>query len=109
MIISHQLADRCLWDLKAELEQYGRPTRTAIVDMSDSGQVGFAMSSAYVAAKHAVVGITKAAAWERAADGTRETAVGPGSNMTPLHVPPAPNAKAIASAGTVSAHSIVVC
>jgi hypothetical protein len=47
MIISHQLADRCLWDLKAEpleaataeLEQYGRPTRTALVDVSDSGPV----------------------------------------------------------------------
>ena len=37
----------CLWDLKpelletavGELEQYGRPTRTAIVDVSDSEQV----------------------------------------------------------------------
>jgi 2-dehydro-3-deoxy-L-rhamnonate dehydrogenase (NAD+) len=170
MIISHQLADRCLWDLKAEplaaataeLEQYGRPTRTAMVDVSDSGQVngameavandlgrvdivvanagiggeqkptaeysdaswhqvigvnldgvfytqragiqamrrngggsvinmasilgqvGFAMSSAYVAAKHAVVGLTKSAAWEHAADGIRVNAVGPGFIMTPL-------------------------
>ena len=41
----------CLWDLKpellevavAELEQYGRPTRTAIVDVSDSEQVNTAM------------------------------------------------------------------
>ena len=41
----------CLWDLKAEpleaaaaeLEQYGRPTRTAMVDVSDSGQVSGAM------------------------------------------------------------------
>jgi NAD(P)-dependent dehydrogenase (short-subunit alcohol dehydrogenase family) len=160
----------CLWDLKAEpleaaaaeLEQYGRPTRTAMVDVSDSGQVtgameaaandlgrvdivvanagiggeqkptaeysdaswhqvigvnldgvfytqragihamrrngggsvinmasvlgqvGFAMSSAYVAAKHAVVGMTKAAAWEHAADGVRVNAVGPGFIMTPL-------------------------
>jgi NAD(P)-dependent dehydrogenase (short-subunit alcohol dehydrogenase family) len=160
----------CLWDLKAEpletaaadLEQYGRPTRTAIVDVSDSGQVsgameevadglgrvdivvanagiggeqkptaeysdaswhhvigvnldgvfytqragilamrrngggsvinmasilgqvGFAMSSAYVAAKHAVVGLTKSAAWEHAADGIRVNAVGPGFIMTPL-------------------------
>ena len=160
----------CLWDLKAEalgtavaeLEQYGNPTRTAIVDVSDSdqvtrameevvdalgrvdivvanaglggeikstaeysdaswhrvigvnldgvfytqragiqamrrsgggsvinmasilGQVGFAMSSAYVAAKHAVVGMTKAAAWEHAADGVRVNAVGPGFIITPL-------------------------
>ena len=41
----------CLWDLKgealeagvAELEQYGRPTSTATVDVSDSGQVNGAM------------------------------------------------------------------
>jgi 2-dehydro-3-deoxy-L-rhamnonate dehydrogenase (NAD+) len=43
----------CLWDLKAEpleaaaaeLEQYGRPTRTAMVDVSDSGQVNGAMEA----------------------------------------------------------------
>ena len=48
------------------------------------GQVGFAMSSAYVAAKHGVLGMTKAAAWEHAADGIRVNAVGPGFIMTPL-------------------------
>jgi 2-dehydro-3-deoxy-L-rhamnonate dehydrogenase (NAD+) len=48
------------------------------------GQVGFTMSSAYVAAKHGVVGVTKAAAWEHAADGIRINAVGPGFIMTPL-------------------------
>ena len=160
----------CLWDLNAEalqtaaaeLEQYGRPTRTAVVDVSDSdrvseameavvndlgrvdivvanagiggeqkptaeysdaswhkvigvnldgvfytqragiqamrrngggsvinmasilGQVGFAMSSAYVAAKHGVLGMTKAAAWEHAADNVRVNAVGPGFILTPL-------------------------
>ena len=159
-----------VWDLNseqlesaaAELEQYGRPTRTAVVDVSDSeqvnaameavandlgrvdivvanagiggeqkptaeysdagwrqvigvnldgvfytqragiramkrngggsvinmasilGMVGFAMSSAYVAAKHGVLGMTKAAAWEHAADGVRVNAVGPGFIMTPL-------------------------
>jgi len=159
-----------IWDLNsdqlestaAELEQYGRPTRTAVVDVSDSeqvnaameaaandlgrvdivvanagiggeqkptaeysdagwrqvigvnldgvfytqragiqamkrngggsvinmasilGMVGFAMSSAYVAAKHGVLGMTKAAAWEHAADGVRVNAVGPGFIMTPL-------------------------
>ena len=48
------------------------------------GQVGFAMSSAYVAAKHGVLGMTKAAAWEHAADGVRVNAVGPGFILTPL-------------------------
>jgi NAD(P)-dependent dehydrogenase (short-subunit alcohol dehydrogenase family) len=47
------------------------------------GQVGFAMSSAYVAAKHGVLGMTKAAAWEHAADNIRVNAVGPGF-MAPL-------------------------
>jgi NAD(P)-dependent dehydrogenase (short-subunit alcohol dehydrogenase family) len=48
------------------------------------GSVGFAMSSAYVAAKHGVVGMTKAAAWEHAADGIRVNAVGPAFIRTPL-------------------------
>ena len=48
------------------------------------GQVGFAMSSAYTAAKHGVVGMTKAAAWEHAADKIRVNAVGPGFIKTPL-------------------------
>src|SRR6476469_11220707 len=48
------------------------------------GQVGFANSSAYVAAKHGVVGMTKSAAWEHAGDGIRVNAVGPGFIMTPL-------------------------
>ena len=48
------------------------------------GMVGFAMSSADVAAKHGVLGMTKAAAWEHAADGVRVNAVGPGFSMTPL-------------------------
>jgi NAD(P)-dependent dehydrogenase (short-subunit alcohol dehydrogenase family) len=85
-------------------EQYGRPTRTAIVDVSDSGQVGFAMSSAYVAAKHAVVGITKAAAWEHAADGIRVNAVGPGFIMTRCMII-AHQSPTRSSASTVSAHS----
>jgi len=156
------ISDDALSDAAAELEQYGRQTHTAVVDVADSarvdeameevastlgrvdivvanagiggeqkpsaeysddawhtvigvnldgvfytqragiramrrngggsvinmasilGQVGFTMSSAYVAAKHGVVGITKAAASEHAADGVRVNAVGPGFILTPL-------------------------
>jgi len=48
------------------------------------GQVGYAGSTAYAAAKHGVVGLTQTAAWEHAADGIRINAVGPGFINTPL-------------------------
>ncbi|HPN71167.1 MAG TPA: SDR family oxidoreductase [Saprospiraceae bacterium] len=48
------------------------------------GAVGFAGSSAYTAAKHGVLGITKAAALEYSAQGIRINAVGPGFIETPL-------------------------
>ena len=57
----------------------------SIINMASIlGMVGFAMSSAYVAAKHGVVGMTKAAAWEHAAEHIRVNAVGPGFIRTPL-------------------------
>jgi NAD(P)-dependent dehydrogenase (short-subunit alcohol dehydrogenase family) len=48
------------------------------------GSVGFATSSAYVAAKHGVVGLTKSAAIEYSAQGVRVNSVGPGFIDTPL-------------------------
>jgi NAD(P)-dependent dehydrogenase (short-subunit alcohol dehydrogenase family) len=56
-----------------------------IVNMASIlGKVGFVGSSAYVAAKHGVVGLTEAAAVEYAAKGVRVNAVGPGFIKTPL-------------------------
>jgi NAD(P)-dependent dehydrogenase (short-subunit alcohol dehydrogenase family) len=59
----------------------------SIVNMASIlGSVGFANSSAYVAAKHGVVGLTKAAAIEYGTSGIRVNSVGPGFIMTPLVV-----------------------
>lgn len=57
----------------------------AIVNMASIlGSVGFATASAYVAAKHAVVGLTKVAAIEYAKHGVRINSIGPGFIDTPL-------------------------
>jgi NAD(P)-dependent dehydrogenase (short-subunit alcohol dehydrogenase family) len=57
----------------------------SIVNMASIlGSVGFAQSPAYVAAKHGVVGLTKAAAIEYAQRGIRVNSVGPGFIDTPL-------------------------
>lgn len=57
----------------------------AIVNMASIlGTVGFANSPAYVAAKHGVVGLTKAAALEYSKLGLRINSVGPGFIKTPL-------------------------
>jgi NAD(P)-dependent dehydrogenase (short-subunit alcohol dehydrogenase family) len=57
----------------------------AIVNIASIlGAVGTANSPAYVASKHGVVGLTKAAALEYAAQGIRVNSVGPGYIATPL-------------------------
>jgi len=57
----------------------------SIVNMASIlGSVGFATSSAYVAAKHGVVGLTRNGALEYAAQKVRVNAIGPGFIETPL-------------------------
>lgn len=57
----------------------------AIVNMSSIlGSVGIAQSPAYVAAKHALLGLTRATALEYAGQGVRVNAVGPAFIDTPL-------------------------
>jgi NAD(P)-dependent dehydrogenase (short-subunit alcohol dehydrogenase family) len=57
----------------------------AIVNMASIlGTVGFANSSAYVTAKHGMLGLTKTAALEYGKQGIRINSVGPGFIKTPL-------------------------
>lgn len=57
----------------------------SIVNMASIlGAVGWAGSSAYVTAKHALLGLTKTAAIDYAEQGIRVNAVGPGFIATPL-------------------------
>ncbi len=69
------------YEIPAMLEAGGG----AIVNMASIlGSVGFPTASAYVSAKHGVVGLTRTAAIEYATQGIRVNAVGPGFINTPL-------------------------
>jgi len=71
--------------LKAEMPAMAASGGGAIVNMASvMASVAVAGASAYVASKHAVVGLTKAAALEGAPQGIRVNALGPGYVETPL-------------------------
>ena len=71
--------------MKYELLHMLKQGSGAIVNTSSvGGLVGFAGLPAYIASKHGVVGLTKAAALEFAKTGIRINAVCPGYTQTPL-------------------------
>jgi NAD(P)-dependent dehydrogenase (short-subunit alcohol dehydrogenase family) len=71
--------------MKYEIPEMIRTGGGAIVNMASIlGQVGFSGASAYVAAKHGVIGLSQDAAIEYAAQGIRVNSVGPAYIRTPM-------------------------
>jgi len=71
--------------MRYEIPQMIKQGGGVIVNMASIlGAVGFATASAYVAAKHGLLGLTKAAALEYASQGIRINSVGPAFIKTPL-------------------------
>jgi len=77
--------DGVFYCMRHEIAVMKRHGGGSIINMASIlGAVGFANSSAYVAAKHGVLGLTQTAAIEYAGDGIRVNSVGPGFIATPL-------------------------
>lgn len=71
--------------MKYEIPHMLKQGKGAIVNMASIlGTTGFATSSAYVAAKHGLIGATRTAALEYSAQGIRINAVCPGFIETPM-------------------------
>ncbi|WP_024803156.1 SDR family NAD(P)-dependent oxidoreductase [Nocardia sp. BMG51109] len=77
--------DGVFYGLREQLPVVAAAGGGSIINMASIlGSVGFANSSAYVTAKHGLLGLTQNAALEYAPQGVRVTAVGPGFIETPL-------------------------
>lgn len=71
--------------MRYEIPQMLKQGTGAILNMSSIlGVVGFANASAYVAAKHGIIGLTKTAALEYGKQGIRINSIGPAFIKTPL-------------------------
>jgi len=71
--------------MKHELPIMQKQGSGAVINLSSiAGKVGMAGATVYVASKHAVEGLTKAAALEMAAAGVRVNAVAPGPTQTEM-------------------------
>lgn len=91
--------------MRAQIAAMLKTGSGSIVNMASVlGAVGGSRSPAYTAAKHGVIGLTQAAAWEYGAKNVRVNAVGPGFIHTPmvtrLEENPAVNA------GLIAAHAL---
>lgn len=77
--------DGVFFCLRAALRIMREAGTGSVINMSSVlGTVGRHHSAAYVASKHAVVGLTRGAAIDHGPDGVRVNAVGPGFIRTPL-------------------------
>lgn len=77
--------DGAFFCMRAEIRALVASGGGSIVNVASvMGVVAAPFASAYVAAKHALVGMTKAAALDYASEGVRINAVGPGYIDTPL-------------------------